>query len=317
MLIISSPKSLLLGEEIRDARFVPERLYPASSSLSWRYSLDAYQSWACSRMSAKLARHVSSPWGHRAPESPCHNAKARHTYVHASSEDRSQNRNKQVMLRSLHLPAKKSQSGQPNWKGKSIYSTIVYCAPMSSVHPFFFFFFFPSVHPFFFRQLLKPKQDFTRGRTSSLAQSLKASPGSLGRRPGQATAHYEVVARVQAHDKGIEPAGPKLQSASRSAPSRTRQSPLSPRYKSDHPWCGKRERNRCGRSSSSSPSKSTGPADPPTRRPAMQRSPEDVVAPPAPAPPLDDEGELRRAEANGTCMHAASRHEKTEISPFR
>ncbi|PAN09860.1 hypothetical protein PAHAL_2G054500 [Panicum hallii] len=31
----------------------------------------------------------------------------------------------------------------------------------------------------------------------------------------------------------------------------------------------------------------------------MQRSPEDVVAPPAPAPPLDDEGELRRAEANG------------------
>ncbi|PUZ68710.1 hypothetical protein GQ55_2G050900 [Panicum hallii var. hallii] len=31
----------------------------------------------------------------------------------------------------------------------------------------------------------------------------------------------------------------------------------------------------------------------------MQRSPEDVVAPPAPAPPLDDEGELRRAEAKG------------------
>ena len=41
-----------------------------------------------------------------------------------------------------------------------------------------------------------------------------------------------------------------------------------------------------------------GGSYPSTGRSAMERSPEDVVAPQAPA--LEDEGKLRRAEANGT-----------------
>ena len=62
------------------------------------------------------------------------------------SHQKTEVRNKQVILRSLHLPTKKSQSGQPNWKGKRIYSTtsIVYAmpyyAPMSCASFFFLFF---------------------------------------------------------------------------------------------------------------------------------------------------------------------------------
>ena len=155
-------------------------------------------------MPAKLACHVSSPCG-AGRGALCIRSNLPATmdkcqgkaYVHASSEVST-------------IVSQQKGANQANQIGKakgSIVSTTVYAVhPYAIVHRFFFFegmFIFLAVWGRGYASAAQAQARFQRGRTSSLVQRLKASPAQVRPR----------------HTMKQRPAGPKLQPASRSAPS--------------------------------------------------------------------------------------------------